>query len=508
MDGVLRGRRAEAPDLRAAQEATARALEAFLAPGYGPHGGAKLVDGDPPHWMRSPALALGELQGTPDLAPFQDLAARVQRHAGDGATTAVLLAARLVRLALASPAGAQAFVQGYPLARRQALAALAAQAAPTTPAQALAAASPGGIAWSQAVVDGLVAHTAAGAAGTLDLDAIEVVAEPEPRAPRGDAATQEAHATPAWLDGVPIDPQWPARGTRPAPRAATDQTDAHMTRVLLLAATWRVTPRTAAAWRMTGTRFAPGAAEDALRRRAAARVRDLGVGLVACAGSLDEGLAGLLQDGGCAVATDVPLSRLRRLAAATGARVVPRPEEATADDVGPATLVRRPHRIGGWLVRGAGPARTLVLPAGNALARAAAVEAGERLLRAAGLVLADPRAVPGAGAWQRAVADSLRRAADAAPRRTPFALHAAADAIAALDADLRANAAGQPLDAATRDAYACVRLAVASAFDCAHQVLRLDARLDKRPSTPGGLRGGLGKAGSPKGIPGDLPPLM
>ncbi len=471
MDGVLHGVHAASQDLRAAQEATARWLEGFLAPGYGPHGGAKLVDGPEPLWVRSPAVALREVQATPDLAPYQDLAARVLTHGGDGGTTAALLAARLVRLALTSQAGVAAFVQGYPLARRQALAALAAQAAPSAPAAALAACSPGGEAWSQAVLGGLARER------DIDLDAIEVVAEPR------DA--------PGWLPGVPLDPQRPPAGDGVA-------------KVLVLSASWKLTPATAASWRSPAGALA---AEEALRRRTADHIAKLGVGLVACSGAVDDGLAGLLQDRKVAVATDVALSRLRRLAAATGASPVARVGLATAADVGTARLERRPHRVGGWLARGDGPGRTLAMPGHNPVTKAAAVEAGERLLRAAGLVLDDPRALPGAGAWQRAVAESLRRAADAAPGRAPFAFHAAAEAVASLDADLRANAAGQPL-APVADAYACVRLAVASAFECAHAVLRLDGRHSKRPSAPAGLRGGLGKAGSPKGVPGDLPPLM
>jgi hypothetical protein len=420
------------------------------------------------------SLALPEVQATPDLAPYQDLAARVLAAAGDGATMSVLLAARLVRAALSSEAGVPAFVQGYPLARRQALAALTAQARPEDPAKVLAAASPGGVDWSRAVLAGLAGGE------HIDLDAIEVVSEPGPGADM-----------PEWLAGIPLDPQRQPRQEGPA-------------RVLLLTASWSVKPRTGASWRSpTGA----AAAEQALRARAADHLAALGVGLVASSGAIEEGLAGLLQDGGIAVATDVPLSRLRRLGSATGATGVADPLHAAAADVGSAVLGRRPRRVGGWLVRGAGAGRTLRMPGGNAVARAGAVESGERLLRAAGLVLADARALPGAGAWQRAVAASLLRAADAAPGRTPWALRAAGEAFSGLARDLETNAAGQPV-APSVDAVPCVRLAVASAFDCAQALVRLDARLDKRASSPAGLRGGLGRAGSLKGIPGDLPPLM
>ncbi len=457
--------------LRAEQEAAARWVEAFAASGYGPHGGSRLVDGPEPVWLRSPAVALAEVSATPGIAPYQDLAARLLRHAGDGATTGLLLAARLVRLALTSPAGARAFTQGYPLARRQTLATLAGLARPGTPASALAASAHQDPGWAVRVLSGLPRD------GALDLDAIEVLADdgPEPR----------------WLDGVPLDPQRPPSSEGPR-------------RILLLTAPWHVTTRTNAAW---GSPPGALAAEQALRRRAADHLATLSVGAVACTSSLDDGLVDLLQDRGVAVATDVALSRLRRLATATGARPVARLEDAAATDVGAAAFTRRRRPRRDWLVQGAGPSRTLAMPAVNSAARAAAVEAGERLLRAAGVVLVDPRVLPGAGTWQREAAASLRRAADAAPARTPFALHAAAEALASLDADLRANAAGQPSREVV-DAYACVRLAVGSAFDLAHALLRVDARHARRASSPAGLRGGLGKAGSPKGIPGDLPPLM
>lgn len=468
--------------LRAEQEAAARWVEAFAAPGYGPHGGAKVVDGPDPRWLLSPAVALAEVQPTPALAPYQDLAARLRTQAGDAATTGLLLAARLVRLALDSPAGPAAFVQGYPLARRQALALLSGLAQPATAEQALAATAPDP-AWAAAVLAGLPRT------GTLDLDAIEITAEPV--------------AAPTWLAGIPLAAQRPPRREGP-------------TRLVALTAAWRIPPRTGATWRSpTGA----AQAEQALRREALTHLQALRATTLACTSSIDEGLAGLLQDHGIVVATDVALSRLRRLADATGAHPVARLRDATAADVGRGRFTRSPTSRRGWLLAGAAGSRTLAMPAHNAVMRAAAIEAGERLLRAAGPVLAEARVLPGAGVWQRQVAAGLRRAADAGPGRTPFALHAAAAACAALDADLRTNAggvlaapgasAGPAADSpAVRDPYACVRLAVGSAFDLALALVRVDARHTRRASTPAGLRGGLGKAGSPKGLPGDLPPLM
>jgi hypothetical protein len=139
-------------------------------------------------------------------------------------------------------------------------------------------------------------------------------------------------------------------------------------------------------------------------------------------------------------------------------------------------------------------------------------EVTERLLRAAGVLLTDPRAVAGAGAWQRAVAAALARAADAAPGKAPLALRVAARAFASLADDLVRNAGGDPLDAPSPpagvwDGYALVRGAVSAAFETANVVLRLDGRFDKKPSTAVGLRG----AGTPstlRGMAGDVPPLM
>src|SRR5688500_1159761 len=101
MDGLLREGTAadDEAGLREQQLGAARWLEGFLSPGYGPHGGAKLVvagaDGSAT-WVRSPALALRETGSGPLLAPYVELSSRIYQAVGDGATAAVLLAARLV----------------------------------------------------------------------------------------------------------------------------------------------------------------------------------------------------------------------------------------------------------------------------------------------------------------------------------------------------------------------------------------------------------------------------
>jgi chaperonin GroEL (HSP60 family) len=491
-DGLLREGAAadDQRSLREQQLAAARWLDGFLAPGYGPHGASKLVvatsDGDAT-WVRSPALALRETARGPLLAPYVDLATRVHQAVGDGATTSVLLAVRLVAVSLrdASPT-APSWTDGYRLAWRQARGWLAAQEQPCRPEQAVAhVAEPG---WAGVAVRGLESMARQAADHPLDLDAVDVRAEPD---------------GPAWLDGVVLAAKEPPRKEG-------------RVGVLLLNAAWsgklrsenvQATMRTAA--HVAGF----GQAEDAARRRAAAHLAALDVGLLVCSKAVDEGLRGLLQDAGVTVWTDAPLSAFRRLESSTGAVPVARLEDATAADIGAATLAKRPRR--GWLVRGKGPSATLVVPAHSAPSAQAAVEAGERLLRAAGAVLPEPRAIPGGGRWQRGLAASLRKAADLAPGKGPIAVRAAAEVVDALADDLLRNAGRDALaggvlpDAeSVLDPARGVRLAVGGAFETAIAILRLDGAYARRPSSAAGLRGGLGPSGSPKGMPGDIPPLM
>jgi chaperonin GroEL (HSP60 family) len=475
------------PSLRAQQLEAARWLVDFCAPGYGPGGGSKLVvTGDESRWVRSPALALREAGVGALAAPYADLAKRVHQHGGDGGTTAVLLAARLVAAALdgASPAP-PAWLEGYRLAGRQARAWLAAHAAPCRPEDAVASVAPEG--WAAVAVQG-VGRLATGRA-VLELDDVEVRAEPD---------------GPLWLDGVAIAPK------DPPPR----ESDCG---VLLLAAPWSAKPRaegTVARVRSPAALAGFAAAEDGARRRAAGHLSGLGVGLLVCTHALDEGLRGMLLDATITVWTDAPKGALHRLASATGAAPVGRLEEADATDIGQGRLLRRP-RGRGWMVRGAGPSATFIVPGQAGLAADEAVEAGERLLRAVGVVLPDPRALPGGGRWQRGLAASLRAAADAAPGKQPIGMRAAAAAVDALADDLLRNAGRDALEGgllagadSVLDPAACVRLAVDGAFETAIVILRLDGAYARRPSSAAGLRGGTARSGSPKGMPGDIPPLM
>ncbi|MFA5944066.1 MAG: hypothetical protein WC876_06330, partial [Candidatus Thermoplasmatota archaeon] len=178
MEGLLRDGAAadDAATLRDQQLATARWLGGFLAPGYGPHGAAKLVVAGADSegtWVRSPALALRETGSGPLLAPYVDLATRVHQSSGDGATTAVLLASRLVEAALRDESPkAPTWLDGYRLAWRQTKAWLSASTSQTSAVEALAhVAEPG---WATIAVHGLQQLREDGK--PLDLDTIEVLA--------------------------------------------------------------------------------------------------------------------------------------------------------------------------------------------------------------------------------------------------------------------------------------------------------------------------------------------
>ena len=294
MEGLLRDGAAadDAATLRDQQLATAQWLDGFLAPGYGPHGAAKLVvagaDGEGT-WVRSPALALRETGSGPLLAPYVDLATRVHQATGDGATTAVLLASRLVATALRDGAPkVPTWLEGYRLARRQTKAWLSANTTRAPAAEALMHVADTG--WAAAVVPGLERLRENGK--PLDLDAIAVRAEPE---------------GPLWLDGVVLEAKDPPRYEG-------------VCGVLLLSTSWSVKPRVEGAQaRVRSTTALSGfsGAEDVLRRRAADHLKAFGIRLLVCAKSIDDDLRGLLLDAGIVVWTDASKGAMRRLATAT-----------------------------------------------------------------------------------------------------------------------------------------------------------------------------------------------
>ncbi|MEA3204132.1 MAG: archaeal chaperonin, partial [Thermoplasmata archaeon] len=401
----------------------ARWLEEALAPSLGPLGGTTLVQGEGGAARCVKGVAALREAGVlhPDVQPYLQLADSLAQQAGDHATTATLLAARLVRRALEAEADGlpvAASLDGYGLALRQVLARLRTLQVDDAGA-CLDAVAPGRAGWAKVVLEGLRVLPRDGA---LDLDAIDVRAGPVER--------------PAWLDGIVATPQ---HGPRDVPQG---------TGVLLVAEEWKARPTQDVALRTSSPAALAGlaAVEERLRQDALAHVAGLGVGLLACARGLDADLAARLASRGVLVWTDAPLSALRRLERATDAKQVPRLLHARPGDVGKAAFERRPARHGGgWLVRGSGPGATLLVPGATDAARAAAVEDGERLLRAAGLWLREPGALPGGGRWQREAAKGLRSAADAAPGKTPLAVRNAAAALDALADDLVRAAGGDVL---------------------------------------------------------------
>jgi len=485
--------------------AEARAITAWIAdwvldfavPCYGPRGQSKLIDmgGGEGRILKSGASALREAGIVhPDLQPYVELAAAVQEHAGDQATGALILAARLVRNALSgidaglAPA---AYLDGYALALRQARAQLLALSQPDPKGQALQSVAPQRPGLAALAYAGLqdLART-----GMVVLDSIDVRAEP---------------GEPEWLKGLVVEPQF-------EPRPSQEQSGlGEAVPILVLADGWKPGPwKQDFSYKMTSEHHVASWTdmEDARRRDVAKHIIALGPGLVVCNRELDPDVAHDLARRGIRVWNDAPLSALDRIERATGAKRTPKPLQAEKGDLGTGTLRRRPGRAKGLLLSGAGPSSTIVVPAETEPARDAARDDGERVLRAAGSFLQDPVAIPGGGRWQRALAQNLRKASDAAPGKAPLALRDAAKALDSLADDLVRNVGLDPLSKPfapdaneVQDVARSVRIAVVGAFEMAIQVLRIDERYRKKESEGGWLRGG-DKARLVEG--GDVPPLM
>lgn len=475
--------------------AAADAVWSSLLSGYGPHGGTRLLDlGDDVQLLGSAASGLTEQAADAALVPFQDLARSVRSAVGDQTTTATLLASGLVRAGFDAEADGvprPVLVEGIRLARRQTLASLRAMSDRTDAASALGHVTMLGADAVRVVTEGLQAWNQD--VGTVDLDAVDIVVE--------------ADAGPAW-----------AEGSLARPQHVPDLRGGSHVGVLVVEKGWTIKPRSdGVVRRITDpSMLAAARAEDASRRRS---VRDHllagGVGFIVCGDAVDEDLCLDLARRGVWVWTDAPKDARRRLAASTGATAVPDMDHLDPDAVGRADVRCRSKRQGGWWVMGPAMAATLVLPSLSPVAQAAVADDGERLLRAAGVVLADARAVPGGGRWQRGVSRALRKASVHAHGKHALAVEMVADVFDAMADHLVRNAGVDPLDRpllpdadGVVDASPCVIAAVQAGFDAAVTLLRIDGRYDKKPSTPEALRGGSGPMGSPKGMPGDVPPLM
>lgn len=493
--------------LREAMLVAADAVIDFAGPNYGPRGATKLIAHEDGSILvlSSGASALRDAGiKHPDLQPYLDLAGAVQEHGGDQATGAVLLAAHLVRNACKAETGIgvppAAFLDGYALALRQARAALGAMAEKDAAGKALHSVLPGRPGLVPLVARGLaqLVRDEKGAAA-IPLDAVDIVA---------DVGQQEE----AWLPGLVIRPKEPPTTLPPA------GVENGPISVLLLTDDWKPGPwKEGLSYRMTAAHSLSSwsAGEDSLRAEALAKLQALKIGLVVCHREVEAGLADLCRSAGIIIWNDAPESALRRIERATGAKPVARLMHATASDLGRGTVTRRPRRSGGFLLAGDGPSATLCVPGQTESLRAQAHDEAERLIRAAGTWLTDLQAVPGGGRWQRELARTIGAAADAGPGKTPIALRAAADALDALADTLVHNLGGDPLStkvpadaAAVRDVSACVRVAVVGAFEMAIQMLRIDDRFAKKPSSTAGLRGGVGKPMNVREMAGDIPPLM
>ncbi len=486
----------EEASLRDRVQLAAEAVLDFAEPCYGPRGMAKAIQqsDESLRILNSGASALREVGIIdPDVQGYVDLAGAVQEHAGDQATGAVVLAARLVREAckgIAQGVPPAAYLDGYALALRQARASLASQTAADPEGRCLGSVVPGHPDLAPLVVAGLRRLGEGRAA--LPMDAIDI--------------RTDAHDA-AWLPGLVVRPGWEPR------RWPTGEIG-----VLVLTDSWKPgTFKEGLSYRITADQhvgaFAEG--EDRLRGAALDHLIGLKVGFLVCHRQVDEQLADACATAGIAVWQDAPATAVQRLERATGARPVARLMHATAGDVGRGTITARSRREAGWLLSGSGPSATLTLPAENAASRDQARDEAERLLRTAGAWLRESESVPGGGRWQRHVAKSLRSAADAAPGKTPLALRAAAAALDGLADLLVRNQGLDPLDMPlladagdVLDAALPVRVAVVGAFEMAIQVLRIDARYAKKPTSTAGLRGGEGKPLTMREMAGDVPPLM
>ncbi len=440
----------------------------FTASGFGPGGGWKMVEDE----LSKAADALRAIPGDPGLSPYQELAAGTRRH-GFHADMALMIASGLVRRALDRPSHVAPIIEGILLARRQSSAWLAAHARPGTPGEAIADTD---ALLPATLLDGLPDLVSG---GTAALDRIAV-----------HGADIEAAA---WSPGIPIDVEG-------LPGAV---------RVLVVEDIVLARPRTAAAMRVSRASDAAdweGAAIEALR----ARVRSLGVGLLVSRKDIPEDLRARLTFDGVRLSRHAGAGLVARIRLATGAAVSASVWTAEPADVGAGTLHRRIRR-GDFLLSGPGPTATLEIPGIGPVA-ALAEARGEAWLRTVGAVWDDPRVVPGGGAWQRDQAEALRKAAPHAPGKTSLGMVVVAtvldDIANALLRNLGLDPTRQRSVDGVNDAFVCVQAAMRMGIDTAVQILRIDGRFRKRNSTPLDLRGNLGPSGSPKGMPGDIPPDM
>ncbi len=425
-------------DVRQEAALAAQWILDFAAPAYGPQGSLKLVQAsDGSHaLLGGGASSLREARPVhPAIAPYLRVVESVQRYAGDQATGAVLLAAQLVAKGVAGlerGVPAAAVLEGYHLALRQARSVLLAHARPGTAEEALGSVSVDARHWGPAVAAGLVDQVR-GNSAVLDLDRVEIRVETV--AAEWDDPHNRRPVT--WAQGVVVEPQLgPRRGRYPDARVLVLD-EGRLFHARCEGMTRRFSSATDGA--------ASAAAEEAQIRRVVRRLDAAGVRLVACRRSFEDVVADALEAAGLLVWKDAPAQATRRICEATGATAAPDLRTWTAEDLGQADLVARAPRDG-WMLAGPGAASTLLVPADGPTMAALAHEEAERILRAAGCYLEDPRVLPGGGRWQREVQAALRKAAPHAPGKAPLTMQDCSEIFGWLADQLVANAGLDPLD--------------------------------------------------------------
>ncbi|MGB1586374.1 MAG: TCP-1/cpn60 chaperonin family protein [Thermoplasmatota archaeon] len=431
---------------------------------YGPHRGLTLLDVDPAE-VHDGASAVRDLPSThPGLAPYRQMVHDVHQ-VGDQGTLALLLAAGVVEhahRAMGDGVPRGALLDGVRLAARQLRTWLPAHSRPIEPEAVLPD-------WA----DVLAGLRRLAEAGTIDLDVVDIQAR--------DGAL--------WSDGLCM--EFHGRGDRPSAR------------ILMIEEGPRRRLAQEATWRVNGV-----GAEAAMEQRFLDRLEELGVDVLVVAKALGD-----LRDrvaARCLVQDDVPEPLRRRLQTATGAKPVARLDDATVDDLGIGDV--QWTRRGGWVLQGPGPGATIRIGQRGATLASLEKDRAERMLRLCGTLLADPRGLQGGGHWQTDAASALRRMMDLAPGKSSFGIVCVARALDDVVRALRRQAGLDPLEAhlwdGIHDSSAAVEAATDAALALAQALLRIDARISKKESRGVDLRGGTAPAGSPKGMPGDIPPLM
>jgi hypothetical protein len=295
-----------------------------------------------------------------------------------------------------------------------------------------------------------------------------------------------------WHAGLLLQPQVRVRAARPVRVAIIEEI--------------ALKPRTDARLRLQHA----GTSDDAEVERLRADIIGRGIGLLVVRKTImDDLMQRLLQDG-IAVLCNATNSLVHRIQRTTGAVPTHHLHHLGAANLGAGTLQPGPLREGHWNLLGAGPTATIRVPAGPQQNHR--IEAVQRWLRLSAHVQELPEALAGAGRWQREMADKLEAIAELAPGAKPIGIRAVARTLHAIADCLARNAGLDPLDRpalpAHLDATAAVLEAVRGGLDLAIALIRIDARHTKRPSQAVDMRGGAGPSGSPKGMPGDIPPLM